>query len=174
MRRHQLEHAIRAASDITGEREFVIIGSSALLGAFPAAPAELTVSLEVDMYPRQRPSASEQLNVIGELSLFHRTHGFWVDPVDPTTATLPPGWETRLVRVSNANTNHAVGWCLEVHDLAVSKLYAGREKDLDFIRMLFKHGYVRKAPLAERAARVQADERLKTAAMNRLAAVAPA
>lgn len=27
----------------------------------------------------------------------------------------------------------AVGWCLEPHDLAVSKLAAGREKDVAFV-----------------------------------------
>jgi hypothetical protein len=31
------------------------------------------------------------------------------------------------------NTGGAVGWCLEAHDLAVSKLIAGRAKDLEFV-----------------------------------------
>ena len=41
MKRSQLEHLIRAAADITGEREFVIIGSQAVLGQFPNAPDPL-------------------------------------------------------------------------------------------------------------------------------------
>ena len=35
MNRSQLEHLIRAAADITGEREIVIIGSQAILGRCP-------------------------------------------------------------------------------------------------------------------------------------------
>jgi hypothetical protein len=36
-------------------------------------------------------------------------------------ATLPDGWKERLVLVSNANTRHAKGWCLEPHDLLLAK-----------------------------------------------------
>jgi hypothetical protein len=42
--------------------------------------------------------------------------------------------------VRNENTKGATGWCLEVHDLAASKLVAGREKDFAFLRGLFQHG----------------------------------
>jgi hypothetical protein len=59
--------------------------------------------------------------------------------VAETTATLPAGWEERLVAVGNENTGGATGWCLEVHDLAASKLVAGREKDLDSMRGPFQH-----------------------------------
>jgi len=38
----------------------------------------------------------------------------------------------------NANTGGATGWCLEVHDLAVSKLVARRERDLDLVRDLVR------------------------------------
>jgi hypothetical protein len=41
MQRPQLEHIIRAAAGITGAHEFVIVGSQAVLGQFPDAPAEL-------------------------------------------------------------------------------------------------------------------------------------
>ena len=42
--------------------------------------------------------------------------------------------------IRNENTRGATGWCLEVHDLAVSKLVAGREKDIAFLTVLFRHG----------------------------------
>ena len=150
MQRYQLEHALRAAREITGESEFIVVGSSALLGPYPDAPAELTASLEVDLYPRLNPASAEKLNAIGELSPFHQTHGFWIDPVGPETATVPTGWETRLIPVRNANTNQATGWCLEVHDLAISKLVAGREKDLEYIRCLLRHRLVQAATLEGR------------------------
>jgi hypothetical protein len=31
------------------------------------------------------------------------------------------------------NTRGCTGWCLDLHDLAVSKLAAGREKDMEFL-----------------------------------------
>jgi hypothetical protein len=35
--------------------------------------------------------------------------------------------------VRNKNTGNGCGLCLEVHDLAVAKLAAGREKDCSFV-----------------------------------------
>lgn len=52
---------------------------------------------------------------------------------------LPKGWRQRLVRIENANTRGVAGLCLEVHDLAVAKHVAGREKDLEFTRELARH-----------------------------------
>ena len=40
MTREQLEHVIRAAARIADATEIVGVGSQALLGEFPAAPAE--------------------------------------------------------------------------------------------------------------------------------------
>lgn len=45
---------------------------------------------------------------------------------------LPAGWEKRLIEVCNENTGGATGWCLEVHDLLLSKCVAGRERDWEF------------------------------------------
>jgi hypothetical protein len=44
------------------------------------------------------------------------------------------------------------GWCLEVHDLAIAKYTAGREKDRDFIRALVRHSMVRREVLEQRLA----------------------
>ena len=46
MTRTQLEHIIRAACSIAEDSELVIIGSQAVLGQFPDAPAELLTSTE--------------------------------------------------------------------------------------------------------------------------------
>ena len=55
------------------------------------------------------------------------------------TSILPSGWRDRLIAVRNANTGNACGLCLEVHDLAVAKLAAGREKDASFVAHLLRH-----------------------------------
>jgi hypothetical protein len=44
------------------------------------------------------------------------------------------------------------GWCLELHDLAASKLAAGRKKDLAYVQALFKQGLIRATILKERLA----------------------
>jgi len=151
MTRAALEHLLRAASALTNEREFVIIGSQAILGQFPEAPGALLVSLEADIYPRYAPEKSDLIDgAIGELSTFHQTFGYYAHGVDETTATLPADWETRVVPVHNDNTGGATGWCLEVHDLACSKLVAGRERDLEFVRELLRAGMADRMVLRRR------------------------
>jgi len=109
------------------------------------------VSIEADIYPRQAPAKSDLIDgAIGKLSMFHQTLGYYAHGVDETTATLPAGWSNRLVPLADENTGGATGWCLEVHDLAVSKFVAGREKDLDFVRVLVRERMVDPALLEER------------------------
>lgn len=138
--RPQLEHIIRAAAGNADALDIVIIGSQAILGTYPEAPAELTRSMEADVFPMKNPGDSILIDGgIGERSIFHETFGYYAHGVDETTATLPDGWRVRLVPVQNENTRGATGWCLEVHDLAVSKLAAGREKDREYLAALFRH-----------------------------------
>jgi len=139
MNRAALEHIVRAAAAVANEHDIVVIGSQAVLGQFPDAPEALLVSIEADVFPRQAPDKSGLIDsAIGELSMFHQTFGYYAHGVDETTATLPEGWTDRLVPVCNENTGGATGWCLDVHDLAVSKLVAGREKDFEFLRVLLR------------------------------------
>jgi len=63
---------------------------------------------------------------------------------------MPSGWQDRLILVPGSNARHVRGWCLEVHDLAVAKLVAGREKDLEFVRALARLGYVERRVMLER------------------------
>jgi hypothetical protein len=77
MQRHQLEHIIRAAAGITGAPEWIIVGSQAVLGQFPDAPAELLVSIEADVFTLRDPSDSDLIDgSIGEGSPFHQTFGY--------------------------------------------------------------------------------------------------
>ena len=155
MTRAALEHVLRAAAALTDERDFVVIGSQAILGQFPEAPEALLVSIEVDLYPRSAPLKSDIIDgAIGELSNFHQTFGYYAHGVDETTATLPAGWETRVVPVHNENTGGATGWCLEVHDLASSKLLAGRDRDLDFVEVLARQHMIDPTVLHERLAQL--------------------
>ena len=151
MHRQQLEHIIRAAAGITGASEFVIVGSQAVLGQFPQAPDELLISIEADVFSLRDPADSDLIDgSIGEGSPFHQTFGYYAHGVSVETAILPDGWRERLVPVRNENTGGGTGLCLEIHDLAVSKLIAGREKDLDFIGGLLRHRLVQVPVLRDR------------------------
>ncbi len=87
MNRAALEHILRAASAITNEREFIVIGSQSILGQYPNAPDSLLVSIEADVYPRYAPERSDIVDgAIGELSQFHQTFGYYAHGVDQTTA----------------------------------------------------------------------------------------
>ncbi len=151
MHRRQLEHIIRAAAGITGATEFVIVGSQAVLGQFPHAPGELLVSMEADVFSLRDPADNDLIDgSIGEGSPFHQTFGYYAHGVSQETAVLPASWRERLVPVRNQNTGGGTGLCLEIHDLAVSKLVAGREKDLDFLGALLRHSLVRAPVIRER------------------------
>ncbi len=158
MTRSDLEHLIRAAGKIAGESELVIIGSQAILGQFPEAPGVLSRSMEADLFPLSRPELADKVDgAIGEGSKFHQTYGYYAQGVGPDTATLPRNWRKRLVRIENPNTGGIAGLCLEVHDLAISKYVAGREKDREFTRALARHSMTNKATLLERAAATKLD-----------------
>jgi Nucleotidyltransferase of unknown function (DUF6036) len=132
----------------------VVVGSQAVLGQFPRAPVALLASMEADVYPRNKPELADLVDgSIGEGSFFHERFGYYARGVSPETATLPEGWETRLISVSNPNTAGAEGLCLEVNDLAISKYVAGREKDLEFTRELARHGMTQRTVLLQRLRR---------------------
>lgn len=163
MTRDQLEHAIRAACDVADDTELIIFGSQAILGEHPDAPPDLRASVEVDIQPQNRPEAVDMIDgALGELSLFHKTHGFYVHGVSIESATLPCGWEERTIPVQHAQgTRGNVGHCLESHDLAVSKLVAYRDKDLDFVRTLLVEELVNVDTLHERIGSLPASDETK-------------
>lgn len=171
MNRSQLEHIIRAAAANADTTDVVIIGSQALLGSCADPASEvLTRSMEADVFPRYDPDRAVLIDgAIGERSLFHETFGYYAHGVGRETAVLPNGWEDRLIPLHNENTRGCTGWCLEPGDLAVSKLAAGRQKDLEFVRALFagKHAEpdqvrarLEKTPFSTEEARRLAGQRL--------------
>jgi hypothetical protein len=114
MNREDLEHIIRAAGEVTGEYEFIIVGSQAILGPVPYPPDVFKFSAEADIYPRGAEDKSELIEgALGEGSQFHTTYGYYAQGVDSTTAKLPLGWEGRLHRVqSDGGTHGRLGLCL--------------------------------------------------------------
>jgi hypothetical protein len=141
MKKREVDHVLRAAGRITGEKQFIIIGSQSLHGKYPDLPDDLVKSFEVDLIALKQADRTEWLEVIGAYSPFHETFGYYADPVDDKTAILPKGWKARLVNLPPGDTDGVRGLCLDPHDLAIAK-YVAREKDLIFTRELARRGIV--------------------------------
>jgi hypothetical protein len=134
MNRRQLEHVIRAAAELTGETEIVVVGSQAILAAGARVPDAMLRSQEADLYPLRNPQLADLVEgAIGAGSIFEETFGYHADGVGPETAKLPRGWFERACRLT-FDTTAATGICPEPNDLALSKLISGRPKDLDWVQ----------------------------------------
>jgi hypothetical protein len=142
MKKQQVDHVLRAVGRITGEKQFIIIGSQSLHGLHPDIADDILRSFEVDLIAKRDPTRTEWLNAIGQDSKFHEQFGYYADPVDETTATLPKGWKGRLVNLPAGDTEGVRGLCLDPHDLAIAKYVACREKDIVFTRELSSRGIV--------------------------------
>jgi hypothetical protein len=151
VRRAELEHVIRAAAEVVGDDELVVIGSQAILGQFPDAPESMLISREADIYPKNHPERADEIDgSLGDGSYFDSSFGYYAHAVGPETAKAPTGWESRLVPVQSENTGNAIGWCLDVHDLVLSKCAAGRQRDWDFAREALMHRLVDPGELQHR------------------------
>ena len=170
MKKRELDHVLRAAGRITGEKQFIIIGSQALHGKFPDLADDIVKSVEVDLLAGKGPRRTEWLNAIGVYSRFHETFGYYADPVDAKTAMLPKGWKGRLVNLPPGDTEGVWGLCLEPHDLAIAKYVASRDKDLVFTRELARRGIVSEEQLFSLLDQTAVDEQVRTRIREQIAA----
>jgi Nucleotidyltransferase of unknown function (DUF6036) len=142
--RDDLMRAMRAVARHFNTDTVYLIGSQAILASWPDAPSATRASIEFDAYPGNAAAweirnsgleASEEINAIfGFGSRFHVTFGFYIDGVDEKTATLPPDWLTRAVRLrikDDERTITAIAPSLD--DLIVSKLARLDDKDKHFV-----------------------------------------
>ncbi len=162
MNRSALEHLLRAAAAITGEQSFYVVGTAALIASLTddaLVPDVLIRSREADLIPASDSSRSIDLidGALGQSSTFDGTFGYHADGVEfATVSYAPQGWQSRAIRFSTPATNGAIGLCMERHDLAIAKLCAGREKDLEFVAGLVQAGLVDRQALSARLALVVA------------------
>lgn len=138
MQRAQLEVALAAAAAAAGQNEFILVGSQAVHAHTDAAPLEVLISRECDLCAKTN---FEKLTVLeeplGKTSAFAEEHGYYIDAIDPGLVVLPKDWELRLKPLRFGSVT---AWCLEVNDLVVSKLAAGRLKDYEFINAMLRLG----------------------------------
>lgn len=163
MNRADFEHLLAAVSQVVDEDDLVVIGSQAVLGTHPHAPSELLRSMEADVYPRWAPEKADQIDgALGDGSTFHAQYGYYAHAVGPETAKAPDGWTERLVPVQipprPGSKRTTIALCMEIHDLVLAKLAAGRDRDWGFAQICLEHELCELATLLERCADMPLDD----------------
>ncbi|MFB9715760.1 DUF6036 family nucleotidyltransferase [Arthrobacter methylotrophus] len=172
LRREDLEHAIRAATDIIHGDRVIVIGSQSILGSFTEdeLPAAITMSDAVDIAPFADDDvgtlADSIDSALGEWSPFHKEFGFYVQAVERETAVLPADWEYRLVGVRNVRTRNSTGLCLDPYDLCAAKLIAARLKDHAFVLALIESSLIDRVQLVDRIRLIDPSEPRRDAALS--------
>ena len=99
-----LKLALSECAALSGETEFVVVGSLAIVGAHPLAPANLRVSQDIDLFFLKGATLDRNRAIyerFGPDSEFAELHDFYIEPVgDWTVMTSLPGWRDRLVPVA--------------------------------------------------------------------------
>lgn len=156
LKRAGLDHMLRASAAIAQHDRFILIGSGAAIATQRHLPLAMILTSEIDIFPADVPDPeeiSEMLTAtIGRDSPFHRSFKYYVDGVGPGTATLPDGWRDRLIPYTSPEAPGVTALCLELVDLAIAKLCAGREKDIVWLRAAFGAGLLTRVRVEERLA----------------------
>lgn len=159
MHGNQLRHVILEIGRRFDLSDFHIVGSAAILAAVPNPPeGALTATRDVDVIPPQddERTADRISFVLGEAIDFDLEHGYYAQGVTSRTPTYAPrGWKARAVPI---RVEKYTGWCMEAHDLVLSKLGAGREKDIGFAKSAAELGLLQHDELLGRLEEVACTE----------------
>lgn len=115
----------------------IIAGSQAVHAVTDVLPEIARRSVECDLlYAGGKADIRALVNKeFGVLTAYQDETGHYADAVGLATIILPTGWEERLVPLEDEN-GELIAQCVEIHDVAISKLIAGRQKDFEFIDAL--------------------------------------
>lgn len=113
--------------------EVWLIGSASVALRHADVPGPLRNTRDVDVVPIGVPVLYYDSKILerelGEESAFAELNGWFVDYVTPDLLRYtPPGWRERVTIFELAPG--LAGHCLEAHDVAYNKLWAGRPKDI--------------------------------------------
>jgi len=132
--RELLGVAVRQLAQLTGEKEFVVVGRGTLAITAPPELAQMAITDDLDIWPRHNEMAAldESIFELGETSRFHEQYGFYLERLGAwTLMTQPPGWEDRATLLLFGDNSVLV---LGLMDLLYNKLEANRAKDREFIQ----------------------------------------
>lgn len=142
MNRSHLFRLFEAAHRLTGHRDYVVIGSLSILGAGDERdiPADMSMSIDIDCYTKADPGRiADARSALGEGSAFHKTNGYYLDPVSPSLPSLPDGWEGRMSHIEEDGIRI---WFLDPDDAAISKYARSQPNDLRWIRAGLLSGHI--------------------------------
>lgn len=138
MRKSDLFELIREINEISSEEIPIIVGSQAVHAVTEHLPEIAKKSIECDfLFVGGKTETRAEINKkLGVFSNFQIEHGFYADALGLATVILPTNWRERLQPFLDEN-GKVIAYCAEIHDIAVSKLIAGREKDFQFLKDAF-------------------------------------
>lgn len=158
MRKKSVDHILRAAAEVTGQKRFVLVGSAAVIVRLKHVPLNMMDTAEIDIYAPEADDvefASEQIDgSIGQGSLFHNNFGYYGDGVSPATAKMPFDWQKRAIEYAGTECPGVIAVVPEEHDVALAKLVAWREKDQDWLTEGVKAGVLSLNVMASRLDRM--------------------
>ena len=156
MKKEHLLDLIHRVRELTKIEAPVIVGSHSLFAITDQVPSIVSQSFEADfLLGMDSITAMQRVNAeLGVTSDFYDLHGYHADALGLATVVLVPGWEERLQPLQD-ESGQVIARCLELHDVAVSKLMAGRDKDFSFIAALLDRRLIALVTLTERAALIQ-------------------
>jgi hypothetical protein len=118
----------------------IIVGSQAIFAQTDDIPSVVRESLECDFLVFRQTAQREKINCdFGVFSEFADEKGYYADALGLASVVLPIGWDERLEPLRDPD-GEIVAKCLEIHDLAASKIAAGRPKDIEFLHAGFSSG----------------------------------
>jgi hypothetical protein len=159
LKKSHIEHVLRAAVEITKCKEFVIIGSGALIATAKNLPATLMSTDEVDIYVVDTNNPEEMQELIeahlGSDSQFAKTYKYHADAVGMETAIMPMDWSDRAIKL-----NLLIDPTIKIStpcsdDLALSKLCAWREKDVAWLKECVRLRLIDTAAMRNHAAKIE-------------------
>ncbi len=152
MRKSDLFELVRHIKAVAPEETPIIVGSQAIHAVTPILPEIVQQSIECDfLFTSGKTETRVEVNKkLGVFSSYQLEHGFYADALGLATVILPTGWRERLQPLADEN-GKVVAFCAEIHDVAVSKLIAGREKDFLFLKEAFLREYISIDEFLERA-----------------------
>ena len=129
VRSKELYILIRHVSAVAQTAQPIIVGSQSLHAVTSQLPEIVRQSTECDfLFYGDLSAARERVNqTLGVFSDFQQAHGYWADALGLATVVLPPDWEQRLQPLLD-EAGEIVARCVEIHDVAISKFVAGRDK----------------------------------------------
>jgi len=168
LRKEDLAHILRAAAGITGKSRFVVVGTGAAIAQLKHIPFDMMMTREADIYVPDVADAEAIADLIdgsiGEGSQFDLSFGYYAHGVDATTALLPRDWRDRAHDIQLPTAPGICCICPDINDLALSKVCAWRDKDIEWLRAGLRAGILDLRIMTDRSAAID-DQRAPASAV---------